>query len=104
MYTSLDQFLADLPRVAAAQRERLTGHDLTAVLETRQGRRLAVQLKDGQVLLPGDIASPDCTVSADEQILLDLLNGRLNPMKAVILRKVIIKGDVGKLMSLISLI
>ena len=104
MYTSLDQFMADLPRMAEAQKSRLAGHDITAVLETKQGRRLCFQLKDGELLMPESIDKPDCTVTADEQVLLDLINGKLNPMKAVMLRRVVIHGDINKLISMIGLL
>ena len=104
MYTTLEDFLKELPMHASAHTAELKGHDMTAVLETKQGRRLCVALKDGVISLPESLAAPDVTATADEQVLLDMLNGRLSPMKAVLTRRVVIRGDVAKLMSLARLV
>lgn len=104
-YDSLDAFLADLPAQAAPVRDKLRGHDALFLVETRQGRQLYLQLRDGEVLLStSSDVKPDCTVKADEAALLDLVNGRLSPMKALLLRKVVLTGSPAPLMSLISLL
>lgn len=104
-YNSLDAFLADLPQLAAPVRDKLRGHDALFLVETKQGRQFYLQLLDGEVLLnTTSDAKPDCTAKADEAALLDLVNGRLSPMKALLLRKVVVTGSPAPLMSLISLL
>lgn len=102
-YDSLESFMADIPMHAARHQDELRGHDMTAVLETKQGRRLAVRLRDGQVEFPEGEVKADCSVTADEQVLLDMINGKLSPVKALLLRKIVLHGDVTKLLALIRL-
>lgn len=104
MYQSLEQFLQELPAHAAAHAAELKGHDMSAVLETKQGRRLCLLLREGAVTLPDAIDNPDCTATTDEKDLLDMINGKLHPMKAVLTRRIVIKGDVTRLLALIKLV
>lgn len=105
MYQTLDQFVQDLPRHAASHEQELRGHDMTVTIQTRQGRSIAIQLADGQlIILPQAPERVDCAVTADEQAILDMINGKLNPMKAVLLRKVVIRGDAAKLLALAKLV
>lgn len=103
-YTSLDQFMADLPGLAAAAQAKMKGRNARICLNTKQGRSLCVCIADGQLSLkeqPG--GSVDCTVTADEGVLLDLINGRLNPVTALMMRRVTVQGDKSKLLELIKL-
>lgn len=104
MYESLEAFLRDLPAHAEKHRQELMGHDMCVVLQTKQGRKLALQLKDGGISFVQNDMKADCTVTADERDLLDMINGKLNPMKALLFRKITIQGDVAKLMALIKLV
>lgn len=104
-YTSLDAFVNDLPALAERCRDRLRGHDALFLLETRQGRRAYISLKDGLVHVSGSSEEqPVCTVRADEELLLDLICGRVSPMKALLTRRVTIEGNPAPLMNLIRLL
>lgn len=104
-YDSLDAFLADLPWLSAQARDKLRGHDALFLLQTKQGRSLYIQLLDGELHVSTQAAAkPVCTVRADEPVLLDLICGRLHPMKALLLRRITIEGNPAPLMSLISLL
>lgn len=102
-YESLDDFIADIPMHVQKHQAELSGRDVTAVLQTKQGRRITVRLRDGQVTFPEGEEQADCTAIADEKVLLDMINGKLSPVKAVLLRKIVLKGDLTKLMALVML-
>lgn len=102
-YQTLDQFLAELPSLAEAARDALRDTDGLFRLDTEK-RTIWVRLQDGQLTMPADCSEePDCTVSAQEQQLLDLLAGRLNPAAALLFGKVRVKGNKAKLMKLVRL-
>jgi len=100
-YATLDDFIRDLPVRAMDAREQLRGHDALFFLNTREGRRVAVTIRDGGVTLSEQAGAPDCTVTASEIDLLRLVNGELSPAKALLFGKVRVSGDPTKLMSLI---
>lgn len=105
MYTTLDEFLRDLPAAAAQAQERLQGQNGHFCLVTKQGRRFTLLLDNGAITLPEQDEGPfDCTVTADEKVLMDMLNGRLNPAAALLFRKVTVQGDMGKLLALAKLV
>lgn len=103
-YATLDDFIADFARAAEAARERLRGHDARFCLQTKQGRTFYILIEDGEVSLPATCAGPfDGTVTADEAFLVDLLNGKSNPVTALLTRRVTVKGNIGKLLELATL-
>ena len=105
MYTDLDTFLQELPVHAQKHAAELKGHDMLVLLETDTGRRLYLRLADGLVTASStDDGKPDCSVYAAEATLLDLLNGRLHPVKAIMFGKLKIKGDAGRLLALARLV
>lgn len=104
-YDSLDAFVQALPAMAAEEQAKLRGHDGLLRLDTRQGRTFFVRLDDGVLTLPETAEdTPDCTVTADENDLLQVINGTLSPVKALLFGKIKITGDTGKLMDLIKLV
>lgn len=104
-YSDLDDFLRDLPLHAAHAADKLGDRRLLCLLETRQGRSVYVKLDQGVVTVSDTAdAMPDCTLRADENVLLDVICGRLNPAKAILLRRITVQGNVQALMSLIALI
>lgn len=104
-YENLDDFIRDLPIHAAHAADKLRGHDLLALVETKQGRRLYIELKDGlAVTMDTADRAPDCTVIAEEAVLLDLICGRLNPAKALLMRRIVVKGSLKLLTDLIALL
>ena len=102
-YPSLDAFLQDLPALAEGAEEALRGHSGLFCLEIRQGPQRWLLLRDGQLSVEKTGAAPDCTVTSDEQTLLDIINGRRNPLRALLGGKIRVGGDRGRLMALISL-
>lgn len=102
---SLDQWLTALPDLALQHQAELAGHDGLFRVETAQGRRWDILLAAGivQITEPG-IAAPTCTIVADEGSLLDMLNGRLSPAKALLFGKVKLKGDPKPLLALAALV
>lgn len=104
-YTSLDDLLNDLPRLAQAHQEDLAGHNVRFLFETKQGRKAYITLAEGQVAVADSAdAAPDATVTADESDLMDMISGKLNPMAALMFGKVSVKGDMKSLMSLMALL
>ena len=104
-YESLDAFLADFVDLAAGAKEKLAGHPGSFLLETSQGHRAAVQIRDdGSVSLSREPdGEVDCAVTADEQDLLAIINGQLSPLKAMLFGKAKIKGNPVKLLTLAKL-
>jgi putative sterol carrier protein len=77
------------------------------------GAKLKFVLGDSIILIDGtgdsNVVSQDdveaaCTISTDPDTFLQLKNGELNPMMAVMSGKIKIKGDMGLAMKLQSLI
>jgi acyl-CoA dehydrogenase len=91
---------------------------LTAITEqaanvTPFGAKLKFQIGDNVILIDGTgennvVSQSDeeaaCTISTDADTFMQLKNGELNPMMAVMSGKVKIKGDMGLAMKLQSLI
>lgn len=103
-YTTFDEFLADLPEAAMKARESLRGQNGTFRLNTRQGRSFFILLRDGEVTLPQEYqGTVDCTVTADEQDILAMLSGKLNPAKALLFGRVKVQGSMTKLLALARL-
>ena len=104
-YATLDDFVKELPLMAAQHREKLAGHDALFLLETRQGRRVFIQLQAGTITLLDDCGqAPACAIVADENDLLAMIAGKLNPAKAILFGKVKVKGNPKPLMDLVSLL
>ena len=103
-YTTLDEFLADLPKLAERFRDRLAGQDALFLLTT-EDRQLYVKIAEGRVSLPAACdEKPVAAVSAKEAVLTDLLSGKLSPMGAILRGKVKVTGNIGALTSLITLL
>lgn len=102
---SLDQWLTALPDLARQHQAELAGHSGLFRVETAQGHRWDILLTNStvQITEPGT-AAPTCTIMADERSLLDMLNGRLSPAKALVFGKVKLKGDPKPLLALASLV
>ncbi len=104
-YSNLDEFIADIPRLAERAAGKLAGHSGMFCLVTKQGRTLCCRMEDGRVTLMDTAEGPfDCTVTADEQDLLGMVNGTVNPATAILFGKVRVQGSPVKLLSLISLL
>lgn len=103
-YATLDDFVRDLPLLTHQHREELKDTNALFLLETKQGRRVYISLKAGEVQLLDECAEPPaCAVSADENDLLDMIAGKLNPARAILFGRVKVKGNPAPLMSLIAL-
>ena len=102
-YSSLEEFLGDLPALAEGAEEALRGQEGLFLVETRQGARVWLRLGEGRLSIEEDGGTPDCAVLADEQALLDIINGRMHPLRALLGGKIRVRGDKARLMALISL-
>lgn len=103
-FNTLDELLAALPGLAEAHRAELGSRSALFLLETKQGRRVFIDLHDGIVTVTESGESPVCTVIADETDLLNMMAGKLNPAKALMFGKVKVKGNPKPLLELIGLL
>ena len=104
-YETLDAFIADFPALCAEVKDRLQGHEGAFRLETREGRVYEAEIfPDGGVAVGALSKSPDCTVTASERDLLAIIQGTLNPAKALLFGKLKVKGQITRLMGLIALV
>lgn len=104
-YESLSAFIEALPGLAAAEKDRLKGCPGAFRLETLEGRVFELEiLPDGQVVFGSLTREPDCTVSASERDLLSVIQGSLSPAKALLLRKIRVRGRITALTAIIALI
>lgn len=103
--STLDEFLEGLPALAEERRDTLRGHSGLFLFEIKQGRRVFIRLANGSVFIEENAAdAPLCTVCADEKVLLEMIAGKLSPMKALLLRKVSLKGNAAALLDLVRLL
>lgn len=103
-FNTLDELLSALPGLAEEHRAELRGRSALFLLETKQARRVFIRLRDGTVTVTGNGEAPVCTVIADENDLLSMMAGKLNPAKALMFGRVKVKGNPGPLLELISLL
>lgn len=102
-YQSVTEFAADLPSLCAEHSLELRGRDGRFLISVAGGKQWTVTLKDGAAAVSEIAEGPfDCEIRADEEILLDLIRGKLSPVKALLFRKVTVHGDVMKLKDLIG--
>lgn len=103
-YTSIEGFVHDLSALAEKHSERLSSADGLYCMELTDGRTWYVDIHNGKVAVTdASDEVPCCTVKASERIVLDLLAGEINPVKAILLKKVHVSGDIRKLLKLASL-
>ncbi|MEN8832547.1 MAG: SCP2 sterol-binding domain-containing protein [Pacificibacter sp.] len=75
---------------------RLVGEDFT--------KSVSLRIKDiGNIFISGSEArvsddQADCAIFSSEETLTDIMNGALNPMKAVMFGKLKVKGDAATAM------
>ncbi len=99
---TLDEFLTDLPQLALEKRDELRGHDNLFLVETRQGRRAYIRIRDGLITVEDSAeGTPVCRLMADEGLIMQLIRGEIHPAKALVTGKVRIHGDVKPLLRLI---
>lgn len=103
-YDTLDELLSALPGLAREHRTELAGRSALFLLETKQGRSVYIDLRDGAVTVKQSGEAPVCTVIADEGDLLRMIAGELNPAKALMFGKVKVKGNPKPLLELIALL
>ncbi|MBO4885965.1 MAG: SCP2 sterol-binding domain-containing protein [Clostridia bacterium] len=104
-YESLAAFLDALPILAAEAKGRLKECPGAFRLETPEGHVYEAEiLPDGQMAIGCLSREPDCTVVASERDLLSIIQGRLSPAKALLLRKIRVRGQISKLIALIALL
>lgn len=104
-FNTLDELLCALPALAQQHQDALNGRSALFLLKTRQGREAFIALANGAVTVMDTCAQkPECTVIANERDLLDMIAGKMNPTKALLLGKVKIQGNPKPLLDLIALL
>ena len=104
-YVTLEAFIDDFPALCEEAKDRLKGHDGAFRLETREGGVYEAEIfSDGRVAVGALSKAPDCTVTASERDRLAIIQGSLNPAKALLFGKIRVKGQVTRLMGLIALV
>ena len=104
-YEFLASFIEDLPILAAAAKDRLMGCSGAFRLETTEGCVYEIEIHpDGNVAFGRLSREPDCVITASEHDLLSIIQGSLSPAKALLLRKLKVRGQIAKLMALIALL
>ena len=102
-YDCLDDFMSDLPALALRARDALRGHDGLFSLSV-EDRVWLIRLQDGELTLPEAADDPlDCSAQTDAQTLLGVINGTVSPAKAILLRKIRVRGNLLALTGLIRL-
>ena len=104
-YRSVEEFVHDLTVLSEQHRDKLAAGDGLYCVQLEDGRTWYLLIDGGRVTVTDAAdAEPCCTVSSDEATILDLLAGRLHPMKAILHRRVRAKGDVLRLVKLAGLV
>lgn len=104
-FDSLDELFSALPVLAQQHQDALAGRSALFLLRTRQGRERYISLQNGAVTVADNCPqAPDCTVTANEADLLDMIGGKLSPTKALLLGRVKIQGNPKPLLELIGLL
>ena len=104
-FDTLNELLSALPALAQQHQSALAGRSALFLLKTRQGREAFISLHNGMVAVTDTCPqTPDCTVTANERDLLDMIAGKMNPTKALLLGKVKIQGNPKPLLDLIALL
>ena len=104
-YESFASFIEELPALAAAAKDRLKGCTGAFRLETAEGCVCEIEIHpDGQVTFGSLSREPDCTITASERDLLSVIQGNLSPARALLLRKIRVRGQITRLMTLVALL
>ena len=103
-YDSLDAFLAALPQLALSAQEKLKDHQGLYKFQLPD-KYYFIRLENGQVTVEQEAEEyPNCIIMTDENQLMDLINGRTSPMKALLFGQVRVQGDVKPLLQLSALL
>ena len=103
-YESLDDFLAVLPQLALSAQEKLKDYHGLYKFQLPH-RQCFIRLENGLVTVEPEAEEyPNCIIITDEKQLMDLINGKTSPMKALLFGKVRIQGDVKPLLQLCALL
>ncbi len=92
--------------VNSFQPERAAGVDTTIQFHItgEQGGDWAAVIRNKELqVIPGTVPNPKLTVTANSQDILNIFNGKLNPMQAYMMGKIKANGDLGQAMKLADL-
>jgi putative sterol carrier protein len=93
-------FFEELGTRAAGGSERTRGLHASYRFDVDGAGSWRVVIDDGAVSVEESDASADCVIQGSERILLEIANGKRNPMGAFLTGKVRVTGDVGLAMRL----
>jgi putative sterol carrier protein len=94
------EFFQDLGRRAAGGSERTRGLTATYRFDIDGVGSWRVVIDDGAVSVEESDAAADCVIQASEKTLLEIVDGKRNPMGALLMGKVKLTGDPGLAMRL----
>jgi putative sterol carrier protein len=100
MAESAREFFEDLGRRAARGSGRTRGLTATYRFDVDEVGSWRVVIDDGAVSVEESDADADCVIQASEKTLLEIVNGKRNPMGALLMGKVKLTGDAGLAMRL----
>jgi len=104
-YASLDEFIKDLPALAESAKDKLEGLEGLYLLEIKNSTKIYLKFDDGKLnVLTDSDEKPTCTISADGDTLLGLLQGKVNVFGAVMTGKIAVSGKADALMGFASLL
>ena len=104
MDLTIEDLLSRVPEAFLADKAAGVNADIQLHVLGEGGGDYFFQIHDQKIdTQSGIVENPNLTVSASKQDILDIANGRLDPMRAFMLGKVKMKGDTRLAMSLIGL-
>ncbi|TFF84557.1 SCP2 sterol-binding domain-containing protein [Candidatus Thorarchaeota archaeon] len=82
-------------------KEAIDGWERTALLSLKDGREYSFVVKDNNILVEsGGVESPDMQIQSDDDTIRKLFLEEMSAAKALVTRKLKVKGSAGDLMKI----
>lgn len=104
MSQALDAAFAHLASLAKDNRDKINGMRGTCLCVLDGDTNYHLTLDGGDVTITREALPADCTVTADSATFLALMEGRGNPLTAILTGRVKLKGDKRLLLTLLKLL
>jgi putative sterol carrier protein len=76
------------------KREKISRLDRTACIELDNNENIFFEIRDGSIIVKDHVDSPDIIVKSTSQDFSDILDRKLDPMKAYFSKKIVIKAKL----------